>query len=149
MPALIERGITLFFSPRGRWLVLLVVLGLIAVMLFPLSSPPPPVETDGHLRLRQQWLRLIPLQAALQHDTPDERKTRVFSPVTLPVSGAELVTWRPLGSGGELLLATSWQAVPRLFPWLADCGMRVTGFTLRPEKGGLQMALQLEAEDAG
>ncbi|BBV74269.1 hypothetical protein [Klebsiella electrica] len=147
MQALIERGMTAFFSLRGGWLALPIVLGLVAVIFLRLPASPPPPETDGHLRLRQQWLRLMPLRTALQNIPPDERKRLLFSPIALPVSGAMLVTWRPLGRGGELLLEASWQAVPALFSWLAECGMRVTGFSLRPEKEALLMTLQLEAED--
>ena len=149
MQALIERGMTAFFSLRGGRLALPIVLGLIAVIFSRLSASPPPAETDGHLRLRQQWLRLIPLQTTLQNAFPDEQKRALFSPITLPVSGAMLVSWRPSGRGGELLLEVRWQAVPPLFSWLAECGMRVTGFSLRPEKEALLMTLQLEAEDVG
>ncbi|MCP6587954.1 hypothetical protein NL514_27605, partial [Klebsiella pneumoniae] len=95
MQALIERGMTAFFSLRGGRLALPIVLGLIAVIFSRLSASPPPAETDGHLRLRQQWLRLIPLQTTLQNAFPDEQKRALFSPITLPVSGAMLVSWRP------------------------------------------------------
>ena len=149
MQALIERGMTALFSLRGGRLALPIILGLLVVIFFRLSASPPPTETDGHLRLRQQWLRLMPLQTTLQNAFPDEQKRALFSPITLPVSGAMLVTWRPSGHGGELLLEASWQAVPPLFSWLAECGMRVTGFSLRPEKEALLMTLQLEAEDVG
>lgn len=149
MQALIERGMTALFSLRGGRLALPIILGLLVVIFFRLSASPPPTETDGHLRLRQQWLRLMPLQTALQNVLPDEQQRSLFSPVALPVSGAMLVTWRPSGHGGELLLEARWQAVPPLFSWLAECGMRVTGFSLRPEKEALLMTLQLEAEDVG
>ncbi len=149
MQALIERGMTAFFSPLGVRLALPIVLGLTVVIFLCLPASPPPPETDGHLRLRQQWLRLMPLQKALQNAPPEERKRLLFSPIALPVSGAMLVAWRPSGRGGELLLEANWQAVPQLFSWLAECGMRVTGFSLRPEKEALMMTLQLEAEDVG
>ncbi|MFK3706040.1 pilus assembly protein HofO [Raoultella sp. BIGb0138] len=148
MKAYIERWLAAAASVRGGRVALPLILVLLIAGDFWLSAPSPPLAGDGHPGLRQQWLRLIPLQAALQSDIADEPKTPIFSPITLPVAGATLMAWRPAGRSGEMLLAVRWQAVPALFSWLADCGMRATAFSLRPEKGTLQLTLQLEAEDA-
>lgn len=60
-----------------------------------------------------------------------------------------LVTWRPSGHGGELLLRPARKGPAAVFLAGGVRDARVTGFSLRPEKEALLMTLQLEAEDVG
>ena len=148
MLAIIERWMRGFCSGRGGQLALPVVLLLLVVGYFCFSLPLPPVESREPPRIRQQWLRLMPLQVASQQDRVEEHITQRFSPMDLPGSDSKLVAWRPVRRGGELVLDVRWQAVPPLFSWLSQCGMRVTAFSLHPQKGSLQLTLALEAEHA-
>ncbi|MBA7930585.1 hypothetical protein HV127_04730 [Klebsiella sp. RHBSTW-00215] len=138
-----------------RWLtdgkilfVLSIVLALIVgAFMWPQTSPPK-IHSGGSLRIQEQWRKLLPLKASLNSTRTDEAKTETFTPLDLPVVGAVLVSWRPVGRGGEMRLEVNWQSVPALFSWLARCGMQATAFSLHPEKQALQLTLQLEAEDA-
>lgn len=122
-----------------------VVLAGIVYLAFLLSADrqAPPVSPP----LQAQWRRVIPLRAALAQRVTEEWTTRRFSPLESPIPGITLQRWQPRGGGGEMLAAVSWQAVPALFAWLADCGVRVAAFSLNDEKGALQMSLQLESDD--
>ena len=113
-----------------------------------LRLPHPDTNGAGTLRIQAQWRKLLPLRAALQNVDIEEQQTQAFSPIDLPVTGAALMDWRPIGRGGEMQLAVDWQAVPALFSWLARCGMRATAFSMQPENQALRLILQLEAEDA-
>lgn len=124
-----------------------VALILIAGFWIGLQPQPLQVQDSRSARIQEQWRKLLPLRATLQ-DVGIEAQPQIFSPVDLPVAGASLIAWRPVGRGGEMQLEVDWQAVPALFSWLARCGMGATAFTLRPEKQALQLSLQLEAEDA-
>lgn len=146
MRATIEHWWGLLCSGRSGQLALPFVLVLLVVGYFWFSLPPPPVESHESPGIRQQWLRLMPLQVAAQQDGVEEPITQRFSPMELPGAGSKLLAWRPVGRGGELVLDVRWQAVPPLFSWLAQCGMRVTAFSLHPLKGSLQMTLALEAD---
>jgi hypothetical protein len=97
--------------------------------------------------LQAQWRRLLSLRAALAQRTTDEWTTRRFSPLDIPNTGVTLRTWQPRDGGGDMLVEVNWQAVPPLFAWLADCGVRVTAFSLSYEDASLQMSLQLENDD--
>ncbi|WP_434670616.1 hypothetical protein ACMYSO_12005 [Klebsiella sp. B345] len=146
MRATIEHWWGLLCSGRGGQLALPFVLVLLVAGYFWFSLSPPPVESHEPPGIRLQWLRLMPLQVASPQDSVEERVTQRFSPMTLPGTDSKLVAWRPVGRGGELVLDVRWQAVPPLFLWLAQCGMRVTAFSLHPHKGSLQMTLALEAD---
>lgn len=148
MRAIIERWSGLLYTGRGGQLALSIVLVLLVAGYFWFSLPPAPVEGHEPPGIRQQWLRLMPLQVAAQQDSVEEPITQRFSPMDLPGAGSKLLAWRPVGRGGELVLDVRWQAVPPLFSWLAQCSMRVTAFSLHPLKGSLQMTLALEAEHA-
>lgn len=148
MRALIERWKASLFPLRGSWLALAIALPLAIVAGLWLLSPPPAQESGRSDRLRQQWQKLLPLRAALAREGAVGPASQVFSPLHLPVDGAALIAWRPGGRGGEMELELRWPSVPALFTWLADCGMRVTAFSLHPQKKVLRLSLQLEAEDA-
>ncbi|WP_404685222.1 HofO family protein [Raoultella terrigena] len=148
MRALIERGMASLFLLRGGWLTLAVALPLTLAGGLWLISPPPAQESVRSDRLRQQWLKLLPLRVALAREEVAGPAERVFSPLHLPVDGAALIAWKPAGRGGEMVLELRWPSVPALFSWLADCGMRVAAFSLQPQKRVLRLSLQLEAEDA-
>ncbi|WP_316506545.1 HofO family protein [Klebsiella grimontii] len=141
----IERWLT----GRKSLLTIPVLLVLIAgVWGWLLQPPQPDINAGGTPRIQAQWRKLLPLRAALQNVGIDEQQTQAFSPIDLPVTGAALMDWRPIGRGGEMQLAVDWQAVPALFSWLARCGMRATAFSMQPENQALRLILQLEAEDA-
>ena len=145
----IDRGLALLFSRHGIWAAALVGLALLGGYGWPGSAPPE--SADDALRIHQQWRRLAMLRAELQAELQDARpqafSTRAFSPLELPVAGATLIAWRPLGRGGEIQLAVEWPAAPAIFAWLAGCGMRATAFSLHPDQGALQLTMLLEAED--
>ena len=97
-----------------------------------LRLPQPDTNGAGTLRIQAQWRKLLPLRAALQNVDIEEQQTQAFSPIDLPVTGAALMDWRPIGRGGEMQLAVDWQAVPALFSWLARCGMRARTGAVAP-----------------
>lgn len=92
------------------------------------AAPQPDINAGGTPRIQAQWRKLLPLRAALQNVGIDEQQTQAFSPIDLPVTGAALMDWRPIGRGGEMQLAVDWQAVPALFPgWpAAGCAPRLS-----------------------
>lgn len=72
-----------------------------------------------------------------------------FSPLDFHIADARLVSWQPAEKGGVMTLETAWQAVPQVFPALAQRGMAATAFSIRPGEGGLNFTLQLESDDGG
>ena len=139
-----------------RWLtgrkylfMISVALVLIAVIGFWLLLPLKAETSAGRSpQVQAQWRKLLPLVSALRAAGIDDAATQPFSPIELPVAGAALIAWRPMGGGGEMQLEADWQAVPALFSWLARCGMRATAFSVQPEKQALRLTLHLGAEDA-
>lgn len=71
-----------------------------------------------------------------------------FSPLDFQTGDVRLVRWLPGANGGELTLTLDWIQIPALFERLAQRGMGVSGFTVRPEKARLQLVLQVENADA-
>ncbi|MDU4315323.1 MAG: hypothetical protein E7I11_30910, partial [Klebsiella michiganensis] len=69
-----------------------------------LRLPHPDTNGAGTLRIQAQWRKLLPLRAALQNVDIEEQQTQAFSPIDLPVTGAALMDWRPIGRGGEMQL---------------------------------------------
>lgn len=126
--------------------VVLVLLGGICSWLLLPHQADMPVGRSP--RVQAQWRKLLPLRGALQDSGMEETVTLTFTPIDLPVAGAELIAWRPMNVGGQMQLVVEWQAVPALFSWLAHCGMRATAFSLQPAKPAPGLALHLEVEDA-
>lgn len=126
-------------------LLLVLIAGIGRWLLLPGQTETP---EEPSLRIQAQWRKLLPLRNALRTVGIDDAATQPFSPIELPVAGAALIAWRPMGVGGEMQLEVDWQAVPALFTWLARCGMQATAFSVQPEKQALRLTLHLEAEDA-
>lgn len=68
MRALIERGKASLFPLRGGWLTLAIALPLTLTAGLWLISPPPAQESVRSDRLRQQWLKLLPLRVATRQN---------------------------------------------------------------------------------
>lgn len=107
-------------------LLLLVLIAAIGRWLMLPSQTETPVELSP--RIQMQWRKLLPLVSALRAAGIDDAATQPFSPIELPVAGAALIAWRPMGGGGEMQLEADWQAVPALFSGLpaAGCGLRLS-----------------------
>ncbi len=71
-----------------------------------------------------------------------------FSPLDFQTDGVRLVRWLPGANGGELTLKVDWAQSPALFERLAQRGMAVSGFFIKPEETRLQLILQVENIDA-
>lgn len=71
-----------------------------------------------------------------------------FSPLDFQTDGVRLVRWLPGAKGGELRLKVDWAQIPALFERLAQRGMAVSGFSVKPEETRLQLVLQVENTDA-
>lgn len=125
--------------------VLVLIAGICNWLLLPHQADMPVGRSS---RVQAQWRKLLPLRGALQDTGMEVAATLTFTPIDLPVTGAELIAWRPMNAGGQMQLAVDWQAVPALFSWLADCGMRATAFSMQPEKQDPGLTLHLEVEDA-
>lgn len=78
MRALIERGRASLFRLRGGWLTLAVALPLTFAGGLWLISPPPAQESVRSDRLRQQWLKLLPLRVVLAREEVAGPAERVF-----------------------------------------------------------------------
>ena len=71
-----------------------------------------------------------------------------FSPLDFQTDGVRLVRWLPGANGGELTLKVDWAQIPAVFERLAQRGMAVSGFSVKPEEARLQLVLQVENTDA-
>ncbi|HEX4503579.1 MAG TPA: hypothetical protein VH187_20845 [Scandinavium sp.] len=128
-------------APRvrvGSWLFTLVL--LVAVGGFSGCSPLKPMPP---VPLSAQWQKMMPLRAVGSAISGSSAKP--FSALDFESDGRHLVSWQPVGAGGELALEADWHTIPPLFALLAETGRAVRGFNLQPEKQGLRLTLQLEA----
>jgi pilus assembly protein HofO len=128
-------------APRvrvGSWLLMLVL--LVAVGGFSGCSPLKPMPP---VPLSAQWQKMMPLRAVSSAISGSSAKP--FSALDFESAGRHLVSWQPVGTGGELALEADWHTIPPLFALLAETGRAVRGFNLQPEKQGLRLTLQLEA----
>ena len=106
-------------------LLLLVLIAAIGRWLMLPSQTETPVELSP--RIQMQWRKLLPLVSALRAAGIDDAATQPFSPIELPVAGAALIAWRPMGGGGEMQLEADKRCL-RSFPGLpaAGCGLRLS-----------------------
>jgi pilus assembly protein HofO len=140
-------GVERLSSLRGWPLALLSVAVLASVAYLAFWSAEVRLADPASPPLQAQWRRVLPLRAMLAQRVADEWTFRRFSPLEMLNTGVTLRTWQPRVGGGDMLAEVDWQAVPPLFAWLADCGVRVTAFSLSYEEASLQMSLQLENDD--
>ncbi|MDM2967385.1 MULTISPECIES: hypothetical protein [unclassified Citrobacter] len=93
----------------------------------------------------RQWRSLRQIAASMDMSRLASASKRVpFSPLDFQCSPVRLLHWQPSAQGGELALASSWEAVPQLFSRLAERGMRINRFSLVPQETELLLTLQLE-----
>lgn len=129
------------FSPRirlGAWLLMLGFLGAVGALCCRqqrLDAAPVP--------LNAQWRKMMPLRVVTPIASGSPINT--FSALDFDSGGSKLVSWQPVGAGGELTLEADWQSIPSLFTQLAACGRAVRGFSMLPEQQHLRLTLQLEA----
>lgn len=102
--------------------------------------------------LRQQrvehqarWQRVVAQQQAIAAAQPNAPGVVIpFSPVDFQRKDAQLVNWSPAGEGGEMVLEIGWEQIPNTFSLLAERGVQVTAFSIKPGAERLLLTLQLE-----
>lgn len=137
-----------------RWHIGLAGLLLMAVgggvfLLLSESAPQNAAWKQQQILRIARWQSVMPLQAALNAaGETNLAESQPFSPVDFQGPGGELMSWMPVGRGGELVLETEWDKVPSVFALLAERGMRVSAFSLQAGKMRHMLTLQLEGSDA-
>lgn len=76
--------------------------------------------------------------------TAEVRALTPFSPLDFQGDNTTLVHWKPLQSGGELMLEVEWQAVPALFSRLAQRDVQIAAFAIAPHGKALRLRLEFE-----
>jgi hypothetical protein len=102
--------------------------------------------------LRQQWAehqalwqRVVAQQQVIATAQPNAPGAVVpFSPVDFQRNDAQLVNWIPTGEGGEMVLEIGWEQIPNTFSLLAERGVQVMAFSIKPGAERLLLTLQLE-----
>lgn len=145
-------------TPRTRilcWSAGNVCLGiLLLICLFYLGGPALRVQREAlvvqRATVQQQWRTQYRLMASVGEAriAPDEKRLP-FSPLDFQTSHRRLVHWLPSAEGGEMALASVWEAVPDVFVRLAACGMNVRRFSLSVEMSALLLTLELERLNEG
>lgn len=139
--------------PRTRlfcWLGWSLGLGLLACLCaFSLGAQQQERQRTALAQQRaaidRQWRGLRQIAASMDMSRLASASKRVpFSPLDFQRSPVRLLHWQPSAQGGELALASSWEAVPQLFSRLAERGMRINRFSLVPQETELLLTLQLE-----
>ncbi|MFP2424142.1 hypothetical protein ACLEXA_21855 [Pseudescherichia vulneris] len=131
------------FSPRIRLGAGLLMVGLL--MAPGVYCHREVISDEMPVPLSSQWQKMMPLRG----DNPVEPASpaKPFSALDFDIEDSHLVSWQPVGAGGELALEANWQSIPPLFIRLAERGQSVRGFSIVPERQRLKVTLQLEALD--
>jgi pilus assembly protein HofO len=129
------------FSPRIRLGVGVLMLGLL--MAIGAYCRREPMVDAAPVALNAQWRKIMPLRGDIA--VAEIPPVKSFSVLDFDTPDSHLVSWQPVGAGGELTLEANWQSIPPLFIQLAERGRAVRGFSIVPEQQRLKMTLQLEA----
>lgn len=102
-----------------------------------------------HQTRLMRWKTLLPLKPPESLDPERDDESAVFSPLDFQSTGRDLVRWRALSNGGEMVLASRWQYVPATFVQLAESNMQAAAFSLEVKEETLHFTLQLESNEDG
>lgn len=104
-------------------------------------------------RQAQQQPRQLRWKTLMNLRPPDvsasEEKVTAFTPLSFQSLGRELIRWQPTAGGGEMVLASTWDAVPPTFLHLAERNMLAVGFSLAMKENALHFTLLLERGEGG
>lgn len=84
-------------------------------------------------------------QALARASAKETLRLTPFSALNFQSAEAQLVSWKPDGKGGELVLETSWSPLPAMFQHLAEQDMTPAAFAIEPEGRLLHFTLHLES----
>ena len=152
MPRSLDLWYALSPVTRAGYGLLLMVFLLLAVwwwQILPITREQTAREQQHLVQqaaLQESWRELLALKPPeIPHSQAEIPKA--FSPLDFHTHDAQLIRWRPVERGGEMVLEAQWVSIPRMFSWLAERQMLAPAFSITVQEHALHFVLQVESDD--
>ncbi|SFE31133.1 pilus assembly protein HofO [Phytobacter palmae] len=154
MPRSLDLWYALSPGARAVYGLFLMVFLLLVVWWWQIK----PITREQTAREQQRLVQQAALQASWRDilalkppEIPHSQAEipKAFSPLDFHTHDAQLIRWRPVERGGEMVLEAQWVAIPRTFYWLAERQMLTSAFSITVGENALRFVLQLESDDGG